>query len=68
MQQEEQRQQEHVHYIEVVTGKGEEEEEEDTCHPCDNTCTRITCPRLTLQDLITLAHDCCENTREFSVN
>ena len=67
MQQEEQQQQEHVQYIEVVTGEGEEEEK-DTCHPCDNRCTRITCPRLTLQDLITLAHDCCENTREFSVN
>ena len=65
-----QQQQQHIQYIEVIIiGAGDEEAIEDerkkyTCSLFDNTCTRITCPRVTWQDLKILAQDCFQENRE----
>ena len=69
-----QQQQQQIQYIEVVIDGGREEEvssieqekEKLTCSPFDNTCTRITCPRLTWRDLKLIAQDCYKDNCEFS--
>ena len=67
MTQQQQHQQQHIQYIEVVIDGGDEEVIDDerkkyTCSPFDNTCTRITCPKVTWQDLKILAQDCFQET------
>ena len=64
-----QQQQQHIQYIEVIIDGGDEEVIDDarkkyTCSPFDNTCTRMTCPRVTWQDLKILAQDFFQENRE----